>query len=88
MVILRERQQHEAHLTSLVRAIETKSLTYCTSVQVLREGRIRPAVLQPAQAAGRPGLCTLVLDEADLILSMPGYEADLQALAPQVLFTY
>jgi superfamily II DNA/RNA helicase len=32
----------------------------------------------------RPGLSTLVLDEADLMLSMPGYEEDLQALAPLV----
>ena len=32
----------------------------------------------------RPGLSTLVLDEADLMLSMPGYEEDLQAIAPLV----
>ncbi len=32
----------------------------------------------------RPGLSTLVLDEADLMLSMPGYEEDLQAVAPLV----
>lgn len=34
--------------------------------------------------AGRPGLSTLVLDEADLMLSMPGYETDLRDIIPKV----
>lgn len=38
--------------------------------------------LQPK--AGRPGLSTLVLDEADLMLSMPGYETDLRDIIPKV----
>jgi superfamily II DNA/RNA helicase len=40
--------------------------------------------LQPDERMRRPGLSTLVLDEADLMLSMPGYEEDLQAVAPLV----
>jgi len=50
----------------------------------LREGRLRGAALAPDERMRRPGLGTLVLDEADLMLAMPGYAADLAALAPLV----
>ena len=53
-------------------------------VQAVKEGRLRPSALQPDARMRRPGLATLVLDEADLMLSMPGYEEDLQAIAPLV----
>ena len=53
-------------------------------MQALKEGRLRAQALQPDERMRRPGLSTLVLDEADLMLSMPGYEEDLQALAPLV----
>ncbi len=53
-------------------------------VQALKEGRLRAQALQPDERMRRPGLSTLVLDEADLMLSMPGYEEDLQAVAPLV----
>ncbi|BDA46069.1 ATP-dependent RNA helicase dbp9 [Coccomyxa sp. Obi] len=52
--------------------------------QALKEGRLRAASFQPDERTGRPGLSTLVLDEADLMLSMPGYEEDLQAIAPLI----
>ncbi len=52
--------------------------------QALKEGRLRAASFQPDERMKRPGLSTLVLDEADLMLSMPGYEEDLQAIAPLV----
>lgn len=52
--------------------------------QALKEGRLRAASFQPDERMRRPGLSTLVLDEADLMLSMPGYEEDLQAIAPLV----
>ena len=52
--------------------------------QALREGRLRPQALQPDERMRRPGLGMLVLDEADLMLSMPGYEEDLRAIAPLV----
>ena len=55
-----------------------------TSVQAVKEGRLRHSALQPDERMRRPGLSTLVLDEADLMLSMPGYEEDLQAIAPLV----
>ena len=55
-----------------------------TPVQAVKEGRLRPSALQPDERMRRPGLSTLVLDEADLMLSMPGYEEDLQAIAPLV----
>ena len=53
-------------------------------MQAVKEGRLRPSALQPDERMRRPGLSTLVLDEADLMLSMPGYEEDLQAIAPLV----
>ena len=53
-------------------------------IQALKEGRLRAQALQPDERMRRPGLSTLVLDEADLMLSMPGYEEDLQAMAPLV----
>lgn len=53
-------------------------------LQALKEGRLRAQALQPDERMRRPGLSTLVLDEADLMLSMPGYEEDLQAIAPLV----
>ncbi len=52
--------------------------------QALREGRLRGQALAPDERLRRPGLGMLVLDEADLMLSMPGYEEDLRALAPLV----
>ena len=52
--------------------------------QALREGRLRAQALQPDERTRRPGLGMLVLDEADLMLSMPGYEEDLRAIAPLV----
>ncbi|KAK9906356.1 hypothetical protein WJX75_000482 [Coccomyxa subellipsoidea] len=52
--------------------------------QALKEGRLRAASFQPDERMRRPGLSTLVLDEADLMLSMPGYEEDLQAIAPLI----
>lgn len=52
--------------------------------QALREGRLRAAALASDERMRRPGLQTLVLDEADLMLSMPGYEEDLRAIAPLV----
>lgn len=55
-----------------------------SSHQALKEGRLRAASFQPDERMQRPGLSTLVLDEADLMLSMPGYEEDLQAIAPLV----
>ena len=55
-----------------------------TSLQAVKEGRLRHSALQPDERMRRPGLSTLVLDEADLMLSMPGYEEDLQAIAPLV----
>ena len=54
------------------------------NAQALKEGRLRAQALQPDERMRRPGLSTLVLDEADLMLSMPGYEEDLQAVAPLV----
>ena len=54
-------------------------------MQALKEGKLRPQILQPQEGLRRPGLSTLILDEADLILSMPGYDEDLQAIAPKVL---
>ena len=54
------------------------------ATQALKEGRLRAQALQPDERMRRPGLSTLVLDEADLMLSMPGYEEDLQAVAPLV----
>ena len=45
------------------------------SAQALKDGSLQARVLQQ--------LVTLVLDEADLLLSY-GHEADLQAIAPQV----
>ena len=56
-------------------------------IQALKEGRLRAQALQPDERMRRPGLSTLVLDEADLMLSMPGYEEDLQAVAPLVYTT-
>ena len=54
-------------------------------MQALKEGKLRPQSLQPQEGLRRrPGLSTLILDEADLILSMPGYDEDLQAIAPKV----
>ena len=53
-------------------------------MQAVKEGRLRHSALQPDERMRRPGLSTLVLDEADLMLSMPGYEEDLQAIAPLV----
>ncbi len=52
--------------------------------QALKEGRLRAASFQPDERMRRPGLSVLVLDEADLMLSMPGYEDDLRAIAPLV----
>lgn len=52
--------------------------------QALKEGRLRGARFQPDERMHQPGLSTLVLDEADLMLSMPGYEEDLKAIAPLV----
>ena len=52
--------------------------------QALREGRLRGAALAADERMRRPGLGTLVLDEADLMLVMPGYADDLRALAPLV----
>lgn len=54
-------------------------------LQALKEGRLKPQMMQPHEGLRRPGLSTLVLDEADLILSMPGYDEDLQQLAPKAL---
>jgi len=56
----------------------------CLELQALKTGKLRPQVLQPHEPSRRLGLTTLVLDEADLILSMPGYDKDLQELAPKV----
>ena len=53
-------------------------------MQALKEGKLRPQILQPQEGLRPPGLSTLILDEADLILSMPGYDEDLQAIAPKV----
>ena len=53
-------------------------------LQALKDGMLRPAVLQPIEKQKRPGLTSLVVDEADLILSMPGYAEDLKEIAPQV----
>ena len=53
-------------------------------MQALRAGQLHPAMLVPQQKAGRPGLSTIVLDEADLMLSMPGYDADLRDIIPKV----
>ena len=58
--------------------------SYLWFIQALKEGRLRAQALQPDERMRRPGLSTLVLDEADLMLSMPGYEEDLQAVAPLV----
>lgn len=60
------------------------SRTWRPRAQALREGRLRGAALAPDERMRRPGLGTLVLDEADLMLAMPGYAADLAALAPLV----
>ncbi len=54
------------------------------AAQALREGRLRGAALAADERMRRPGLGTLVLDEADLMLAMPGYADDLRALAPLV----
>ena len=59
-----------------------------TPVQAVKEGRLRHSALQPDERMRRPGLSTLVLDEADLMLSMPGYEEDLQAIAPLVHYPH
>lgn len=56
------------------------------NMQALKNGRLSPQFLQPHAQSKRPGLSLLVLDEADLILSMPGYEQDLKELAPKVAF--
>ena len=53
-------------------------------LQGLKSNMIRVQTLQPHAGLKRPGLTSLILDEADLILSMPGYESDLQCLAPKV----
>lgn len=45
---------------------------------------MRATAFAPDERARRPGLQMLILDEADLMLAMPGYEEDLQALAPLV----
>lgn len=47
---------------------------------------MRPQLLQPDEKRKRLGLSFLVLDEADLILSMPGYAEDLRALVPHVRY--
>ena len=53
-------------------------------MQALRAGQLQPSMLAAQPKAGRPGLSTMVLDEADLMLSMPGYEADLRDIIPKV----
>lgn len=53
-------------------------------MQALRTGQVQPSMLAAQPKAGRPGLSTMVLDEADLMLSMPGYEADLRDIIPKV----
>ncbi|KAK9849492.1 hypothetical protein WJX84_000973 [Apatococcus fuscideae] len=52
--------------------------------QALRSGQVQPSMLAAQPKAGRPGLSTVVLDEADLMLSMPGYEADLRDIFPKL----
>ena len=53
-------------------------------LQALRAGHLQPSMLTPLPKGNRPGLSTLVLDEADLMLSMPGYEADMREIIPKV----
>ncbi|KAK9802873.1 hypothetical protein WJX72_007990 [[Myrmecia] bisecta] len=50
----------------------------------LAAGLVRPQHLQPNDRSRQAGLSTFVLDEADLMLSMEGYDRDLQAIAPQI----
>ena len=65
-----------------VRRLACKERSCC--FQALKEGKLRGELLQPDERRKRPGLSVLILDEADLILSMPGYDEDLQMIAPQV----
>ena len=53
-------------------------------LQALKTNLVKSQNLQPHEGLKRSGLSSLVLDEADLILSKPGYESDLQTLAPKV----
>ena len=48
--------------------------------QALRDGRLKPATLAPAPPH-TPGLAFFIIDEADLLLSLPGYSADVATVA-------
>ena len=71
-----------AYLLHMVARRNRPEVALCA--QALREGRLRGAALAADERLRRPGLGTLVLDEADLMLAMPGYADDLCALAPLV----
>lgn len=77
-------QLPQMHL-SMQASLHTVSLqpaTESATVQVLKAGMLRRELWR-AQGT-RPGLRTLILDAADTMLAMPGYQADLATLAPLV----
>ena len=51
-----------------------------TPPQALRDGRLKPATLAPSPPH-TPGLAFFIIDEADLLLSLPGYSADVASVA-------
>eukprot|EP00884_Botryococcus_braunii_P010881 jgi/Botrbrau1/19795/Bobra.0124s0043.1 len=73
-----------AQRTQLLQAAHLVVATPGRIAQALADGRLRDTLFQPDARQRRAGLSTLILDEADLMLSMPGYDADLAALAPLV----
>ena len=85
---LMEESGVESQLESSTCWVVCKVLRTRMEMQALRAGQLQSGMLAAQPKAGRPGLSTVVLDEADLMLSMPGYEADLRDIIPKVQLGY